>query len=250
MVKKAGMDYICFTVKHHDGFCMWDTRYTDFNIMNTPYKKDILREVADGCMRHDIKLALYYSCPDWNYKNSVNFGGDHQLAKPNEGDEPNEALYKEYVRNQIRELLVNYGKIDAWFWDIPPYNRDESMNAFIRSLQPGILINNRGYSEGDYKTPERSVPEGSCFEQLTEACQSISSVSWGYRANDDYYSKLFLRQSIDNIMSRGGNYLLNVGPDASGRIPEEVKARLIDIGSWYKKVKERLADKHSVKELL
>jgi len=237
-VKKAGMDYICFTTKHHDGFCMWDTKYTDYNIMNTPYKKDILREVSEGCMRHGIKLALYYSCPDWNHKNSVNFGGDHQLSKPNEGDQPNEALYKEYVRNQIKELLCNYGKIDAWFWDIPPYNKDESMNDLIRSLQPGIFINNRGYSEGDYKTPERNVPEGSCFEQLTEACQSISSMSWGYRADDDYYSKLFLMQSIDNIMSRGGNYLLNVGPDALGRISEEANSRLLDIGSWYKRVKE------------
>ena len=238
LVKEAGMEYICFTTKHHDGFCMWDTKYTEYNIMNTPYHKDILREVADGCARHGIKLALYYSCPDWHYKHSVNFGGDHQLARPNPGDEPNEELYKEYIRNQMTELLGNYGKIDALFWDIPPYNRDESMNAFVRGLQPGILINNRGYSEGDYSTPERSVPSGSCFTRLTEACQSVSAASWGYRADDDYYSNLFLMQSIDNIMCRGGNCLLNVGPDALGRIPKESAEKIRTVGNWYRKVRE------------
>ncbi len=240
IVKNAGMQYICFTTKHHDGFCMWDTRYTDYNIMNTPYKKDILKEVADGCRRHNIKLALYYSCPDWNYKHSVNFGGDHQLIKPNDGDEPNEDLYKEYVKSQITELLSNYGEIDALFWDIPPYNKDDSINAFVRSLQPNILINDRGYSAGDYSTPERNVPEGSKFTRLTEACQSVSALSWGYRADDDFFSNLFLMESIDKIMSRGGNYLLNVGPDATGKIPKEAADKVKAVGSWFNRISESL----------
>lgn len=241
LIKENGMQYICFTTKHHDGFCMWDTKYTDYNIMNTPYKKDILKEIADGCARHNIKLALYYSCPDWNYKHSVNFGGDHQLVRPNEGDEPNEDLYKEYIKNQMGELLGGkYGKIDALFWDIPPYNKDESINKLVRSLQPDILINDRGYSKGDYSTPERNVPEGKGFTSPTEACQSVSSLSWGYKADDDFFSALLLMESIDKIMSRGGNYLLNAGPDSKGNFPQEAITKIQKIGSWYNRISESL----------
>lgn len=240
-VSEMGGQYICFTTKHHDGFCMWDTKYTDYNIMNTPYGKDVLKEVSEGCARHNIKLALYYSCPDWNYKHSVNFGGDHQLTCPNAGDEPSEALYKEYIKNQMRELLgEKYGKIDALFWDIPPYNKDKSINEFVRSLAPDILINDRGYSSGDYSTPERNVPEGSRFTRLTEACQSVSSLSWGYREDDDFFSALLLMESIDKIMSRGGNYLLNIGPDAKGNFPLEAVKKVKKIGNWYNRISESL----------
>ncbi len=238
LMKEAGMEYLCFTTKHHDGFCMWDTEYTDYNIMNTPYGKDILKQIAEGCAQYGIKLALYYSCPDWHYKHSVNFGGDHQLRQPNPGDEPDETLYKEYIRNQITELLTGYGKIEALFWDIPPYNQDESINQYVRSLQPDILINDRGYSKGDYSTPERSVPAGERFPMLTEACQSVSAESWGYRREDDFYSNIFLMESIDKIMSRGGNYLLNVGPDAQGHIHPEAAEKVRTIGRWYQAVKE------------
>ena len=238
LVKQAGMDYICFTTKHHDGFCMWDTKQTDYNIMHTPYGQDILRKVADSCQRSGVKLALYYSVPDWHHPNSLNFGGDHQLPQPNPGDEPDEERYKAYIRAQMQELLTGYGPIDALFWDIPPVSRDESMNTFVRSLQPNILINDRGYSKGDYSTPERHVPEGQAFPHLTEACQSVSLLSWGYRAEDDLYSALFLMQSIDSILSRGGNYLLNVGPDAQGHIPEAVQQKLLRIGDWYNHVRE------------
>lgn len=242
LMKEAGMEYLCFTTKHHDGFCMWDTKYTDYNIMNTPYQKDILKEVAEGCKRYGIKLALYYSCPDWNYRHSVNFGGNHQLARPNPGDAPDEELYKQYIRNQMTELLGNYGRIEALFWDIAPYNKDKSMNEYVRKLQPGILINNRGYSEGDYSTPERCVPEGSAFTRFTEACQSVSSMSWGYRDKDDYYGAAFLMQSMDRIFCRGGNYLLNVGPDAQGKIPGAVQDKLRRIGAWYHHVEESYRD--------
>ena len=103
-LKSAGAQYLCFTAKHHDGFCMWHTKYTDYNIKNTPYKKDILKEISDACHKHNIKFEIYYSCPDWHCKHSINSGGDHQLSCPNPGDEPNEDLYIEYVKNQITEL--------------------------------------------------------------------------------------------------------------------------------------------------
>ncbi len=238
LAKEAGMQYVVFTTKHHDGFCMWDTKYTDYNVMNTPYGKDILKEVAEACQKYEMKLGLYYSVPDWHYKHSVNFGGSHQLEKPNAGDEPDEARYKDYIKNQMKELLTNYGKIDALFWDIPPYNYDSSINEYVKTLAPDIFINDRGYSEGDYSTPEREVPKGKAFSKLTEACQSVGSQAWGYRENEDYYSHKFLESAIDSIMSRGGNYLLNVGPDDKGKLSSESKNSLKAIGKWYNSVKE------------
>lgn len=238
LAKEAGMQYVVFTTKHHDGFCMWDTKYTDYNIMNTPYGKDVLKEVAQSCKKYGLKLGLYYSVPDWNQKNSINFGASHQLAKPNPGDEPDVEKYKAFIKNQMKELMKNYGKIEALFWDIPPCNYDPSVNAYVKSLMPDIFINDRGYSEGDYATPEREVPKGKAFSRLTEACQSIGAQAWGYRVNEDYFSHKFIESSIDSIMCRGGNYLLNVGPDAKGHIAPKAKEAIEKIGAWYNKVSE------------
>ena len=240
LVEEAGMDYVCFTTKHHDGFCMWDTAYTDFTIMNTSYGKDVLKLLADACHRRGIGLSLYYSVPDWHHKNYPNQGGSHELAYPKPGDEPDEDKYVEYVKNQLTELCTNYGKIESFFWDIPPVRRDPSLNEYIRKMQPGILINDRGYDEGDFATPERSLPEGGRFERYTEACQSVGWQAWGYRKNEDYYSHKFLMESIDIYMAMGGNYLLNVGPKPDGTIPPEAQDSLRAIGEWYKRVKEAL----------
>ena len=103
--KEAGMQYICFTTKHHDGFCLWNTAYTEYNVMNTPYGKDLLAELAAACERHGMLLELYYSQPDWHYPYALNLGGDHQLPVPNPGDTPDEEKYKQYIRLQMKELL-------------------------------------------------------------------------------------------------------------------------------------------------
>lgn len=242
--KEAGAQYICFTTKHHDGFCMWDTKYTDYNIMNTPYGKDILKELADACEKHAVKLELYYSVPDWHYKYSVNDGSEsHRLKKPNPGDEPNEDLYIEYIKNQMTELCTNYGKIHAIFWDIPPARRDESINKYVRSLQPGILINDRGYDKGDYSTPEREACiKNANFDRLCEACQSVGSQSWGYRTDEDYFTSQSLIASMSSILIKGGNFLLNVGPDGAGNIPEISKEIFSEVGVWYKKIYESIID--------
>lgn len=240
LAKKAGMDYICFTTKHHDGFCMWDTQYTDFKITNTPYGKDVLKELAEACHEAGMGLSLYYSVPDWHHPNYPNFGRSHELAQPKEGDSPDEALYIAYVKNQITELLTGYGKIQSFFWDIPPVTKDPSVNALVRKLQPEIFINDRGYDEGDFSTPERDLPEGGAFASYTEACNSVGRQSWGYRVNEDYHSNLSLTSSIDHIMARGGNYVLNAGPDATGVIPQRAKESVEKVGDWYGRVKEAL----------
>lgn len=233
----CGVEYVAFTAKHHDGFCMWDTALTDYNITHTPYGQDMVREVADGCHRRGLGFVLYYSLPDWHCPFAVNAGGDHQLPCPNPGDTPDAAKYKEYLKAQLTELLTRYGKVDALFWDIPAKEKDPSVNEYVRSLQPHILINDRGYSEGDYSTPERQVPDG-LFPRLTEACQSVGMQSWGYREQEDYFSSRFLTESADRILSRGGNYLLNIGPCPDGTLPEEGKAILSRLGSWYRHTRE------------
>jgi len=237
LAKDAGMEYICFTTKHHDGFCMWDTKTTDFCITNTPYKKDILKELADACERHGVALSLYYSNPDWDYEYGYNSASTHQM--PQDGQKENLDKFREFQKAQIKELLTNYGKIYTFFWDIPTRVEDKSMNEYVRSLQPDILINDRGWGdEGDFSTPERNVPEGSKFERYTEACQSVGHQSWGYCADEDYYTTRFLTASIDKIRVMDGSYLLNVGPMANGKLPEPAREIIERVGDWYNRVKE------------
>ena len=241
LAKEAGMEYICFTTKHHDGFCMWDTKYTDYNIMNTPYGKDVLKMLADACRKHGMLLSLYYSCPDWHHPYGYNPASPHQ-QKAGMRSDINPEIYREYVKNQITELLTNYGEIYTLFWDIPPKIDDPSINELVRRLQPNIYINDRGYDKGDFSTPEREyqAADNARFTRMTEACNSLGEQSWGYRSNEDFYSKRFLLSAIDRIMALGGSYLLNVGPDANGEITEEYASRLRRIGDWYNRMEGAL----------
>jgi len=236
LAKEAGMKYICFTAKHHDGFCMWDTKFTDYCIMNTPYGKDVLRMLADACEKHGMLLGLYYSNPDWNHPLGYNPYSSHQWKAVDKNTVDTEG-YREYVKNQITELLTNYGRIYTLFWDIPPKIEDPSLNELARRLQPGILINDRGFDKGDFSTPEREyrATEGERFTRMTEACNSLGRQSWGYRKNEDFYSYRHLVSSIDRIMAMGGSYLLNVGPDGLGEITDEYAVRLRRIGDWYRR---------------
>ena len=235
LAKKAGMKYICFTAKHHDGFCMWNTAYTDYSIMHTPYGRDVLKLLADACSKHGMALSIYYSLPDWHHPNAYNPRSSHQWRSVAR-EENRFDLYLEYVRNQIRELLTGYGPIYTLFWDIPPQIHDPSLNDYVRSLQPGIFINNRGFDEGDFSTPERESDSSASllpYARMTEACNSIDSQSWGYRQEADFYSLRHLLSSIDQVMARGGSYLLNIGPMADGSLHPEHAGRIERIGRWY-----------------
>lgn len=236
--KKAGMQYICFTTKHHDGFCMWDTKYTDYNIMNTPYGKDVLKMLADACKKHGMLLSLYYSNPDWHHPLAYNKGANKQWEAVVK-EENDLSVYRNYIKNQITELLTNYGEIYTLFWDIPPEMEDKSINALARELQPNILINDRGFDKGDFSTPEREfdgLSDDVRFTRMTEACNSVGKVSWGYREKEDFYSLRHLTYSIDKIMAMGGSYLLNIGPKADGTIDEKWQARIEKIGDFYQRM--------------
>jgi alpha-L-fucosidase len=251
LAEEAGMQYICFTTKHHDGFCMWDTDYTDYKITNTPYGKDVLDLLAEACQRRNFHLSLYYSCPDWHHPNYPNIGRDHEMFGPRKGDEHDIEKYYDYVRKQVYELCTKYGKIYQFFWDVNVAQYyDPSINEMIRSLQPGILINDRGPGKGDYNTPERHVPQGKQFNTPTEACQALGRESWGFKVDEDYYSHKHIMQSIDKILAMGGNYLLNVGPKADGTIPEENVKALKTIGNWYKSIKEAFEGTYPASDLV
>jgi len=247
LMQEAGMKYLTFTTKHHDGFCMWDTQQTSFNVMNTPYKKDIVGMLTDACHKRNIPISLYYSVVDWHQPNYPNQGRHHELPAPGKNDKPDWEKYMQFLKAQVKELCTNYGKISGFWWDmnVPEY-KDPSVNAMIRKLQPGIMINNRGFDDGDFGTPERDykkkLSENQAFTKPVEACQSVGMQSWGYRKNEDYYSDRYLERSIDSYLAKGANYLLNVGPDEKGLIPKESQDILIRTGKWYHSVEEAYKD--------
>ena len=240
--ESLGAEYIVVTTKHHDGFCLWDTKATDFNAVNSPAKRDLIKELADACHRRGMKLGFYYSNPDWHHPNAYNKLSSHQTP-PEAGDVPDMEKYKAFVRQQITELLSNYGEICCLFWDIPTRIEAPEMNELVRRLQPGIRINDRGWgSAGDYSTPERDLPAGKAFRRPTEACDSVGARSWGYRANEDYRTVSYCTRSIDHFLSLGGNFLLNVGPKADGTVPDEARTLLKKTGDWYRRVREAFRD--------
>ncbi|GHV47186.1 alpha-L-fucosidase [Spirochaetia bacterium] len=249
LAQSVGMEYVTVTAKHHDGFCMFDTKYTNYNVMRTPYKKDIIRMIVESAKRHDFKLGFYYSIPDWHHPNCPNQGRHHEMWGNRQSDEPDYDTYFQYMENQISELCTNYGEVSQLFWDVNilDYNNRE-FNDRMRKLQPSLVINNRGPDNGDYATPEREedTPDRKFSQSMefpghTEACQSLGRESWGHRIDEDYYNPKYLMQCIDRTLAMGGNYLLNVGPKADGTIDERDIASLKRIGKWYNNIKEAFA---------
>jgi alpha-L-fucosidase len=254
-MEMAGMKYITITTKHHDGFCLWDTKQTKFNTMNTPYKRDIIGMLSDACHKRSIPLCLYYSIADWNHPNYPNQGRHHELAGPEDGDQPDWNKYMEFLKAQVRELCSNYGKINGFWWDMNvPLYKDPSINQMIRTLQPAAVINNRGFDDGDFGTPERdfdtAAAEAKAFERPTEACQSVGMESWGYKKDEDYYTDGHLIRSIDRYLARDANYLLNVGPTGEGLIPAESRGILERLGVWYSSVKESFENVEAAPQLI
>ena len=241
MIQENGMQYLVFTAKHHDGFCMWDTAETNYNIMNTPYGKDIVGMLAEECHKQKFPLELYYSCVDWHHPAYPNLGRHHEITTdPSKHDMDQ---YMDYLKRQITELCTHYGEIHGIWWDMNvPQLADTSVNALIRKLQPKAVINNRGYDPGDYSTPERNFQDEVFrpFDGITEACDSVSMNSWGYCADDDLFSSRKLERQIALYTSLGSNFLLNAGPGPDGTFPERAVKLLNRIGSWYSCVKSAL----------
>ena len=261
--KAAGMKYAVLTAKHHEGFCLFDSEYTDYKITNTAFGRDLIKEYVEAFRAEGLHVGLYYSLLDWHHPHYT-IDTRHPLRNHEEAAELNKTrdfkIYNEYMRNQIRELLTNYGKIDVmWFdfsWRIAsaedstdPLLRgkdeedweSEKLLELIRSLQPDILINNRLSSRrnlGDLRTPEQDQPHGWVRDPQTkeravwEACQTFSG-AWGYHR--DEHSWKTPRQVLEMLIrtvSFGGNLLMNVGPTARGIFDERATERLEAIGKW------------------
>lgn len=244
VAESAGAEYIVITTKHHDGFCMWATKTTEFNVMNTPAKRDVIGELAAACKRRGMKLGFYFSNPDWNASFANNAKSTHQIPlQP--GDKPDLERYVAFVKAQVAELLSNYGEIVCFFWDIPTNIERPEMDELVRKLQPGIKINDRGWGNAlacDYSTPERDYKWDTPSDKNIEACDAAGVHSWGYRINEDYHSLGYMSRRIDRYLAAGGNFLLNVGPKSDGTIPEESVRLMAEVGRWYRRVRESYHD--------
>jgi alpha-L-fucosidase len=234
LAKDAGMKYIVITTKHHDGFALFETKASKWNMVDaTPYGKDVIAPLAEACRKYGVKLGFYYSqCEDWG-----NPGG---MARKGKWDPLQEGEFMDYIHNiavpQVRELLTNYGDVSVFWWDTPRKMTQEASDALIQQLklQPGIIHNDRlGFYDGDLRTPEQHIPAAE-DGHAWEACMTIRR-TWGFKLSDtEFKSTQTLIRNLVDIASKGGNYLLNVGPDAQGVIPATSQERLRGIGEWMK----------------
>lgn len=241
IAKAAGMKYIVLTTKHHDGFCLWDTKFTDYNIMNTPFKRDVVKELSEACKKQGIAFGAYYSVCDWH-------NPDFPLTSPGgkvKREKSDVDAYNRYLLGQIEELITKYGPLITIWNDVPQLfaGRGKATINLVRKLQPDILINNRTGDGGDYLTPEQKLG-GFNITQPWESCMTVSAHNhwaWG-GANDGVKSLETCLRML--ILGNGGdgNVLLNVGPTPEGIIAPEQANLLKTIGDWLAKYGESIYD--------
>ena len=263
--KDAGMKYAVLTAKHHDGFCLFDSALTDFKSTNTKLGRDIVADFLDAFRAEGLRVGLYYSIIDWHHPNFPHYADSIHPMRGNAAyrdDRRNFANYLDYMHGQVEELVTRYGKLDILWTDFSYDDmRGEKWRAgdfvkMIRSRQPDIILDNRlevsgeGFGSimddepsdysGDFVTPEQIIPPAPLRDKKGrpvpwESCLTMNN-SWGYRYGDlAFKSSDLLIRSLVNCVSKGGNMLLNVGPDACGNIPEESLERLAAIGRWMRK---------------
>ncbi len=232
LAKEAGMKYIVFTSKHHDGFCNWNTKYTDYNIMNSAFKRDIMKELSEACKKQGMALGFYHSTCDWHHPDFPRTSPGGSVKR----EVSNLDRYTEYLKNQSVEIIQNYGPLLVMWYDVPQEfdaTRGQGVIDHIRKIQPGILVNNRTGAKGDFDTPEQRVGKFQ-DDRPWETCMTIAR-QWAWKPNDDVKS---LEQCLHNLIrSAGGdgNLLFNVGPKPDGTIEPLQVERLRDMGKWMKK---------------
>ncbi len=245
VAKAAGMKYMVLTTKHHDGFCLWDTKETDYNIMNSPFKRDVVKELAVACKKGGIRFGTYYSTCDWHHP-AFPLGSPGGNSKKTN---PDMKAYDAYLQAQVTELVANYGPLSTLWFDVPQmYNETYGipMVRMLRKLQPDLMINNRAYSVGgvgsgighqnpigDYDTPEQSIG-GFNIDRPWETCMTICE-QWAWKPDDRMKS---LEQCIHTLVRTNGgdgNLLFNVGPMPTGEIEPRQVERLREMGAWLAK---------------
>jgi alpha-L-fucosidase len=248
MAKDAGMKYIVITSKHHDGFALFDSAQTDWDVMGSPFKRDIMKELAEACRRHGLKIGWYHSIMDWHHPDYLPRRG---WEKDRSTEGADYARYNDYLQAQVTELLTNYGPIDMmWFdgeWE-GSWTHEYGVELYnlCRTLQPKVIVNNRvdkgrggmagmdtgpGYV-GDYGTPEQEIPATGMPGVDWETCMTMNRY-WGWNQADSQWksSQDLIRKLVD-IASKGGNFLLNIGPKPDGTFPEKAVQRLAEMGDW------------------
>jgi alpha-L-fucosidase len=226
LAKQAGMKYMVMTSKHHEGFCNFETKLTDYCAPKQGPRRDLLREYVEAARTEGLRVGFYYSLMDWHHP-------DGALCATNEDARKR---FVDYTHGLIRELMTNYGKIDVLWYDVAwplDANGWESvrMNEMVFSLQPEIIVNNRNKLPGDFSTPEQHIV-AETGNRAWEACMTLND-SWGYQAADDNWktSKTVIRNLISCVRD-SGNYLLNIGPKPDGSIPEPSVRVLREVGEW------------------
>ncbi len=241
IAKAAGMKYIVLTTKHHDGFCLWDTKQTDYNIMNSPFQRDVVKELSAACRKQGIAFGTYYSVCDWHHP-------DFPLTSPGgkvKREKSDIVAYRRYLRAQVTELIQNYGPLVTMWFDVPQmFDKDEGAENIrvCRTLQPDILINNRaGGGCGDYDTPEQRIDKFN-MERPWESCMTISAHNhWAWGGEKDGVKPLAdCLLMLIRCAGGDGNMLLNVGPRPDGLIDPEQANRLKEIGDWLAKYGESI----------
>lgn len=270
MAKQAGMQYAVLTAKHHDGFCLWDTDTTNFKSTNTTAKKDYVDEFLTACREAGLKTGLYYSLLDWHHDDYPHYGDLHHPMRDNPafGNEKRDfSRYVAYMHRQVEELCTRYGQLDILWFDFSYGNlRGEAWQAtelmeMVRRHQPNVIIDNRlevsgeGFGSlaegnptpyhGDFVSPERIIPPNGLRDPqgkplVWEACVTMNN-NWGYNMLDTCYKPApMLIKKLVECVSKGGNLLLNIGPDANGRIPAQSRKALSVIGEWMERNSESI----------
>ncbi len=245
LAKQAGMKYLVITAKHHDGFCLWNSKVSDYDVIDrTPFKRDILKEVSQACKKYGVRFCVYYSIMDWHHPDAqrLNFPDYESSANPNF-----KRYVEDYLKPQLKEIIENYGPIGVLWFDgewIQEWTEEmgKDLYNYVRRLQPDIIVNNRLGGRrgndankhpmiGDFGTPEQVILE-TLLEQPWESCMTMND-HWGYNKHDHNFKspKTIIHNLID-IAAKNGNYLLNVGPKADGTFPEESVKLLQEIGKW------------------
>ncbi|MBS1724264.1 MAG: alpha-L-fucosidase [Armatimonadetes bacterium] len=248
LAKEAGMKYVTITTKHHEGFALFDSNYTDYDVMSTPFKRDIMKELSDAVRKNGMQMCWYHSIMDWHHPDYLPRRSWETGDRPANGADMDR--YCEFLHHQVSELLTKYGPIGVmWFdgeWESTwNHARGQSLYDLCRKLQPNVIVNNRvdvgrggmgGMSDagfaGDYGTPEQEIPATGMPGVDWETCMTMND-HWGYcRADLNFKSTKEIIRMLCDIASKGGNYLLNVGPTPEGEIPPQSVQRLKEIGAW------------------
>ncbi|MEI8372547.1 MAG: alpha-L-fucosidase [Planctomycetota bacterium] len=237
VAKETGALYIVFLLKHHDGFCLWDTKQTDYNIMNGPFKRDVTKELAAACREQGIGFFPYYSTCDWHHP-------DFPLTSPGgkvKRSVVNLDRYNDYLEAQVKELITGYGPLVGIWFDVPQCfdrARGERVIRFVRSLQPDILVNNRTGAAGDFDTPEQHV--GRCqFDRPWESCITLGS-QWTWKPDDELKPHTDAIQMLVTCATGDGNLALNTNPMPNGRIEPRQVEQFQKIGQWLQKYGESI----------